>query len=152
MALGGTSARYVQGGARRDPTGPAGWYIPSRPTVPSTSAQPPYPPTPAHAGLPGPASLVGFWAPRAAGWVLPGIATRYTHPYTHPVPPMPVHPADGCTMRNSHFWTLVGEPRGIKNTLVSGSRAGIYPWVGLTRPFDWVLLSFRPVLLNYDQN
>ena len=44
----------------------------------------------------------------------PVIPTRLPTLYTHPVPPMPVHPADGCTSVNSHFWTLVGEPRGVR--------------------------------------
>ena len=62
------------------PTGPEGWYLAA------ACARPHVPPTPALAGLPGPASL--YMSPPRDRAGCAGI----TLPHTHPVPiPTPVH-------------------------------------------------------------
>ena len=111
-------------------TGPAGWV----PDVPWDTHPALYPPTPALAGLPGPASLVQDLLARQLG------STRYSPPATHPVPiphPGTTHPAPlyphtamvhhtltACTY--GRFDTDVGEPRGVEYSAVSGSRTGLW--------------------------
>ena len=110
-----------QGGVRRDPTGPAGWSweLPPSPSAPELHN----PPTPAPAGLPGPAALVVDLSP--GSWLGTGI-TPPDHPVYPPCiptryrPPLPhgSHVTAGTvsgargTCTYDRFWRVVGEPRG----------------------------------------
>ena len=112
----------------------------------------------------GPAPL-GGWTLRLSdlgSWVVPGIATLVPTRYTHPVYP-PRHPPD--TARRAHpgpttvhgtlrtctydrFRPVLGEPRGVEYSAVSGSQTGLYCIYRFTRPFDWVLDRYLHVLLS----
>ena len=144
---------YPGRGTRGPPTGPAGWDIPVPAHRLQEHARCTQPPTPAPWAS-GARFAAGF-APRG-GWVV----LRYSTPITHPVYPTLVHPpgtpwytdpamnmqcqAGGspraCTY--DRFDLVVGEPRGIEYMPVSGSRTGLYTFLRLTRPFDWVLDLF----------
>ena len=134
-------------------TGPAGWYraVPDPPLTHGRPSypRPPTPPLPCREGIPGPASLSGVpLLEQRAGWVVPGITTRYTHPL-YP-PRHRSHPTDRCrthcrarpgTLRTctyDRFGTVLGEPRGVRTQ----PRFRVPDWFILylmfTRPFDWV--------------
>ena len=93
------------------------------------------------------------------GWVVP----RYSPPWypPSPHPPGTTHRRTAAHCRPStapgtctydRFRPVVGEPRGCRTHLVSGSQTGLYRLLRFTRPFDWVidliLLNLVPVLLN----
>ena len=96
-------------------------------------------------------------SPRAAGGVpvlpspipTPGPIPRlYTRPCT-PVLGVPetVYGTPGtCTY--DRFWHHVGEPRGSRTHPYLGSQASYIQLLRFTRPFDWVFLRNRLVLLS----
>ena len=115
-------------GQRHRPGPEGGFQEPSPPPSPVRPSSP-VPPTPGPAGLPGPAfgctgtSLLE----QRAGWVLPlPNPPVYPSPYLYPTrTPLPVHVRHaGTDCSYTHFWTLVGEPRGSRTHPVYRSQAG----------------------------
>ena len=135
-------------------TGPTGTLHPDHPLHPP----------PAGEGFRGPLRCQGLLVVSDLGcrWA-PVLPTRITHPvYPTLVPPWDrTPPADmlvpgtntvyrslgSCTY--GRFWDGLGEPRGVEYRPVSGSRDWFIQYLRFTRPFDWIIDCFRPVLLSY---
>ena len=150
--------------SRARPTGPQGgtWEPSPPPNTTGTRVRCTLTTHSGPAGLRGPPRCQGLLLTRAGGWVVlplythPGIPTRLYPPWYHtPYPPTsmlyrhpvdhPRHRAPGtCTY--DRFDHVVGEPRGIEYTPVSGSRAGLVYGYWFTRPFDWFYDCFEPYL------
>ena len=156
---GGVSRRegQVQGGhPQGDRPGPKGGTWPGR--TPELNV----PPTPAHAGLPGPASLYIDLSPSSwAGYRYypsPAPTQSHTHPGTPPYsPPSTARCGTLGAVTYDRSGHPVGEPRGIRTQPNSGSQTGLLRLRLIARPFDWVydcfdhvLLNLGPVLLNYE--
>ena len=142
---GGIPRGAHQGGACKAPTGPGGWVGGRTGTLCR------HPPTPALIGLPGPAPLVSAPLYSVRPWRL-GVPRYYPPWYTHPVPiPTAVrrrcHAAGTrCTPRNTRFWHVVGEPRGVE-------------YSGISRPWNleaWIYTTglihgpWRLLITKYD--
>ena len=101
-----------------------------------------HPPTPAPAGLTGPASLVGLLL-AAGGWVYryypPWYPPTHTPPWYPPVHSPPSTARCGalgaCTY--DRFGNTVGEPRGLRTHPYSGPQTGLLRFSRFARPYDW---------------
>ena len=110
--------------------------------------------------------LAGAYGARFAGIYLSSssvVGYRYTPPRTHPSPiPVPSTrpyrtPCTACssvllvpgTCTYDRFWDVLGEPRGLEHTAVSGSRTGLLRFIDFARPYDWIIDCFMTVLLSY---